>query len=245
MTNPSMDADILRLATNLRMGSAIAELYSKIPFTDPASYVHGLLQALWDARIKERVLRWQQQAGFEQKKTLENYTTDHLELPKGMALSWFTECHFVEQKQNLILLGNPGTGKTHFATALGMEACSRGYKTCFWRMARLVNELTASQDDKSAYNALRRRLNDASLLIIDEWGYLPTNVNGTRLLFELISDSYEKRSVVITTNLPMAEWKRIFCDERLLFAIMDRLIHHGYLIKHTGDSYRLSHSLMR
>ena len=92
---------------------------------------------------------------------------------------------------------------------------------------------------------LKNRVSMTDLLIIDEWGYLPTNVDGTRLLFDLIANCYEKRSVILTTNLPIQEWNRIFSDERLLIAMIDRLVHHGYLIKHTGESYRLTHSLMR
>lgn len=162
----------------------------------------------------------------------------------GTESAQLEECRFIKAKQNLIFLGHPGTGKTHLATALGMQACTLGKKVLFKRMAALVEELTAAHEGGTLAR-FKRRYEACDLVIIDEWGYLPTNVTGTRLLFDLIADCYEKRSVILTTNLPIAEWNKIFCDEQLLMAIIDRLAHHGYLIKHTGESYRLLHSLIK
>ena len=238
------ESDIRRLATNLRLGSSIASLYKDVPFKDPGKYVRDLRQKVWDQRVRDRLMRNRQKAGFEQLKTLGDFHPDNLEMPRGIGLQWFTECKFINSRQNLILLGNPGTGKTHLATAIGLEACNRGYKVLFRRMAQLVEALSAAHASGDL-ERLKRRVTMVDLLIIDEWGYLPTNVDGTRLLFELIADCYERRSVILTTNLPIQEWNRIFGDERLLIAMIDRLVHHGYLIKHTGESYRLTHSLMR
>ena len=240
-----IDARIRELALNLRLGGArIVSTYKEIELTDRGEYVLALLQTLWDERVRDRVERNQAMAGLQRTKTLANFDTACLELPHGLELSWLTECRFVEAKQNLILLGHPGTGKTHFATALGLEACARGYKVLFKRMAVLVEELTAAFE-AGQLAKLKRRLEMSDLLVIDEWGYLPTNVTGTRLLFELIADCYERRSLVLTTNMPIPEWNKIFSDERLLMAMIDRLAHHSYLVKHAGESYRLTHSLMK
>ena len=238
------ESDIRRLATNLRLGSSIASLYKEVPFKNPGEDVRDLLERIWEQRVRDRMLRNRQKAGFEKLKTLRDFQPDNLELPRGVRLDWFTECKFIDNRQNLILLGNPGTGKTHLATAIGLEACSRGYKVLFRRMAQLVEALSAAYASGDL-ERLKNRVSMTDLLIIDEWGYLPTNVDGTRLLFDLIANCYEKRSVILTTNLPIQEWNRIFSDERLLIAMIDRLVHHGYLIKHTGESYRLTHSLMR
>lgn len=239
-----LDAQIKTLATNLRLGSSILTVYKELELTDRGEFVRDLLAGIWNHRVRDRVSRNQSMAGLNASKTLDNFDSSCLELPDKVDLSWFTECRFINAKQNLMLLGNPGTGKTHFATALGMEACARGYKVGMKRMAMLVEELTLAWE-KLELPKLKRRLAQLDLLIIDEWGYLPTSLTGTRLLFELISDCYEHRSVVLTTNLPLAEWNKIFRDERLLVAMIDRLAHHGYLVKHTGASYRLAHSLMR
>lgn len=240
-----IDNRIRELALNLRLGGArVVSTYKEIDLIDRGEYVLELLQRLWDARVHDRVERNQTLAGLQRTKTLENFDTTCLELPQGLDLSWLTQCRFIEAKQNLVLLGHPGTGKTHFATAIGLEACTRGYKVLFKRMAALVEELT-SAFETGQLPRLKRRFESCDLLIIDEWGYLPTNVTGTRLLFELIADCYEQRSLILTTNMPIAEWNKIFSDERLLMAMIDRLAHHSYLVKHTGESYRLTHSLMK
>lgn len=243
MSNDTYDAAIRQLATELRLGPAILKFYKETPFTEPGEYVHSLLKAIWDKRTRDRILRQQKATGINLSKTLDSFDTACLELPKGVELSWFTDCHFIEAQQNLILLGNPGTGKTHLACALGAQACSKGHKVSFRRLSSLVAELE-SAFEAGDLKKVMRRYGQLDLLILDEWGYLPTNVTGTRLLFDLIADSYERRSVLLTTNLPMPEWNRIFCDERLVLAMIDRLAHHGYLVKHTGESYRITHSLM-
>ena len=241
----AIDARIRELACNLRLGSSsVVAAYKDVELTDRAEFVLALLQKLWDARTRERVERNRILAGLQRSKTLDCFDTACLELPQGLELSWLTECRFVEAKQNLILLGHPGTGKTHFATAIGLQACACGYKVLFKRMAALVEELTAAHE-AGQLSKLKRRLESCDLLVIDEWGYLPTNVTGTRLLFELIANCYEQRSIVLTTNMPIPEWNKIFSDERLLMAMIDRLAHHSYLVRHTGESYRLTHSLMK
>lgn len=245
MTSSSrIDAEIRELATNLRLGSSIVSVYKEVKQTEPGPFLHELLTRLWNARQTDRVTRNQAIAGLDRSKTLASFDTSCLELPAGQDLSWFSECQFIEAKQNLVLLGHPGTGKTHFASALGLEACARGYKVSFKRLASLVEELTFAHE-AGELSKLKHKLSQLDLLIIDEWGYLPTNISGTRLLFDVISDCYERRSVILTTNMPVPEWNKIFSDERLLMAMIDRLAHHTYLIKHVGDSYRLKHSLMK
>ena len=184
-----LDAQIKTLATNLRLGSSILTVYKELELTDRGEFVRDLLAGIWNHRVRDRVSRNQSMAGLNASKTLDNFDSSCLELPDKVDLSWFTECRFIDAKQNLMLLGNPGTGKTHFATALGMEACARGYKVGMKRMAMLVEELTLAWE-KLELPKLKRRLAQLDLLIIDEWGYLPTSLTGTRLLFELISDCY-------------------------------------------------------
>ena len=153
-------------------------------------------------------------------------------------------CEFVKNKQNLILYGRPGTGKSHLASALGVEACRLGHKTIYYKTSRLVNLLSEAR--KAGTEAkFWKRLSQADVLILDEWGYIPFERVGTQLLFEAISDCYEKRSVIITTNLPFDEWNTIFYDQKLTTAILDRLVHHGLLLMHEGQSYRLQHAKMQ
>lgn len=243
MTEKDVHEEMMRLCRNLRLGTNILSQYQSIPFDNPTSFVLSLLRSMDLARANERVSRLIQQAHFECVKTLDNFSFENLELPKGFPKSWFTECEFVKEKQNLILLGNPGTGKTHLATALGVKACELGKRTVFWRTSKLIEQLCAIYSDGQMPKFMNQ-IEKIDLLILDEWGYIPTNTLGTRLLFEVINACYEKKSVVITTNLPLAEWNRLFSDERLLNALMDRIVHHGLILKHTGESYRLTHALM-
>jgi DNA replication protein DnaC len=146
--------------------------------------------------------------------------------------------------ENLILYGPVGTGKSHMATAIGVAACSRGKKVKFYRTAALVNLLSEAKV-KGELQRFMKQLRKTDLLICDEWGYIPFEKDGSQLLFQVISECYEKRSVIITTNLEFSKWNGIFYDEKLTSAIIDRLVHHSHLLIFQGQSYRLTHSTMK
>ena len=137
-----------------------------------------------------------------------------------------------------------GTGKTHLATAIGIEACSRGKKVRFFRTTALVNQLNDAQKIGELSKFLKQ-LSKADLLICDEWGYVPLDRGGSKLLFQVISDCYEQKSVIITTNLEFSKWVHVFYDEQMTTAMIDRLVHHGYLLIFDGQSYRIKNSLMK
>lgn len=246
MTAQTIDDEIRGYATALRLGSHVVPAYKEMrDVTSPALFVRDLLKRLCENRNEERVKRNRQASGIPNlDKTLEVYEREGVTMPTGLTFDALASCGFIEKRQNLVMMGVPGSGKTHLASALGIKACDLGYKVMFRRMANLIEELQTAHDNH-AWPRYRRRIEQCDLLIIDEWGYLPTNVDGTRLLFEVIADCYEQRSIIVTTNLPFVEWNRIFSDERLLLAIMDRIVHHGYLLKHADQSYRLRHSLMK
>jgi DNA replication protein DnaC len=148
------------------------------------------------------------------------------------------------QSENLILYGNVGTGKTHLATALGIEACRRRYKVQFWRTAALVNHLLRIHDGGDLQPFLKQ-IEKLDLLVCDEWGYVPVHRTGAQLLFQVISACYEKRSLILTTNLEFSKWVNIFLDEAMTTAMIDRLIHHSHLLIFDGESHRVKNSLMR
>lgn len=239
----SIDEEILSVARKLRFGSNILAAYREVEFSNAQQFTLDLLRYIAKKRDEEVFLRNRQKAGFEQLKLLEKFSFDNVEMPKGFDYSWLTDFNFVESKQNLILLGNTGTGKTHLATALGVAACKKGYKPFYRRTSKLILELL-QHHERGTLPEYMKRLEQKDILILDEWGYLPVHKDGMRLLFNVIADAYERRSVILTTNLPFDEWNRIFGDERLLHAMIDRLYHHGLVINHRGDSYRYKHSLM-
>lgn len=222
----------------------MAEAYKTIEAETNEDFLISLLRVVVEERDIERKNRYLKQAGFDVIKTFANYSFDYVQLPEELSVDDLKECTFIENKQNLILFGKPGTGKTHLATAIGVEACRKGHRVAYYKTSRLVNDLVEAMASKNLKSIWKKLLN-AKLVILDEWGYIPFEKTGTQLLFEVISECYEQRSVVITTNLPFNEWNTIFYDEKLTNAILDRMVHHGYLILHNGPSFRLAHSTMR
>ena len=152
-----------------------------------------------------------------------------------------TRSEYLDRRENVLALGNSGTGKTHCALALGLAACQKGYRVRFTTAAALVNELLEARDDKRLLR-FQKQLAKQDLLIVDELGYVPLSKTGSELLFEIFSQRYEQASTLVTSNLPFNEWTEIFGSERLTGALLDRLTHHVHILELNGDSYRLAHS---
>lgn len=151
---------------------------------------------------------------------------------------------FVDRAEDLVLYGDVGCGKTHMAIATGMPACERGMPVRFFTASSLVMRLRRARDE-NRLDAELRAIGRARLLVIDELGYLPIDIDGARLLFQVVADSYEKRSVVSATNLEFGRWGEVFGDGDMAAAVIDRIVRHGRIVRFRGESYRNSHSLMR
>lgn len=153
-------------------------------------------------------------------------------------------CEFIDRRENVLLIGGSGTGKTHLATALGMEACARGKRVRFYRVTELATQLLEAREERQL-GQLRSRLRRLDLLILDELGYVPASQVGAELLFDVISTAYERSSVVVTSNLPFEEWKEVLGSERLTGATLDRLTHRCTIVETGGESYRLREARRR
>ena len=153
-------------------------------------------------------------------------------------------CDWIDRRENVIALGPSGTGKTHIALGLGLAACQRGLAVGFITAAALVHELMEARDERRLLR-LQKQMANYKLLIVDELGFVPLSKTGAELLFELISQRYERGATLITSNLPFDEWTETFGSERLTGALLDRLTHHVHILEMNGDSYRLGQSRAR
>lgn len=208
----------------------------------------AFLQALCEQEVVQReqhhLAELVQQAQFPWPKTLEQFEfTAVPSLNKAKVLG-LAGGGFIRERRNAILVGNPGTGKTHLAIALGRQACQQGYRVAFRTAAGLVNELLAAQKEYRL-NKLLRQLRRFDLIICDELGYIPFSAEGAQLLFQFFSERYQQGSVLVTSNLDFAHWTEVFGDERMTAALLDRLTHQGEVLLVTGESYRFRESLRR
>ena len=225
----------------LKIGSRIAEGYQDIQADTQEEFLEKILRMEVKAREVNRKNLLLKQANFDVVKTFEGYFFDAIQIPNSIAIETIREASFVDQKENLILYGSVGTGKSHMATAVGVAACNNNKRVKFYRTAALVNDLLDAKAE-GTIKRLLKQIEKADLLICDEWGYIPFAKEGSQLLFQVISQCYERRSLIITTNLEFSKWNGIFYDEKLTSAIIDRVIHHSHLLIFTGDSYRLKNS---
>ena len=192
------------------------------------------------ATATERRLR---QAGFPTAKDLAEF--DFAAVPKlnKKRVLDLARCEFIEQRGNLVLVGAPGVGKSHVAIALGREACRRGFRVKFFTAAGLVTTYLEAREQRQVLR-LEAQIGRCQLLVVDELGYLPLGKLGAEHLFGFFSQCYERTSLIVTTNLPFAEWPQIFAgDERLAGALIDRLTHRVHVVEIQGESYRLQSSL--
>ena len=190
-----------------------------------------------------RRARYVKSAGFPVMKTFKNYDFSHIGFPTLLSKEEMMSLNFIEEHKALVWYGGCGTGKTHGMTALGVMACQRDYKVKFFTVSQLVLLLKKSFYDGSLEKVLAM-LNSQDVLLLDELGYIPMDLESAQLLFRVISDSYERKALVITTNLPFSEWGKMFTDDQLAAAMIDRIVHYGHLIRTGEIDWRLEHSLM-
>jgi DNA replication protein DnaC len=184
------------------------------------------------------------EARFPLLKTLDAFDFSATSDLNPRVIQELAEGEYLRQARNIILVGRSGTGKTHLATALGIESCREGIRTRFLTVCGLVNELLEARAEQSLKRALRR-YQGYGLLILDELGYVPLSRDGANLLFQVLAERHERRSVIITTNLAFGDWTQVFEDPNLTAALLDRVTHRAHIIECHWDSYRLKETLRR
>lgn len=228
----------------LRLGG-LSKRWQEVEYRDNEQYVRELLSLELKIRDINRINRLVKTAGFRVLKTLEDFEwTSAMQMPQGICREALEKFRFMEKKENLILLGAVGTGKTHLATGIALRACQSGRSARFFTAASLANTLL-EKNQKKTLTSFLDGLKKVELLVLDEVGFVPLHREASELLFQVISDCYEQKSLIITSNLEFSQWNTIFGDNRLTAALVDRLIHHSHIVVFSGDSYRLTQSLRR
>jgi len=208
------------------------------------SFLLNLTTLELEQRQANQLKRRVHEARFPLMKTLER--TDLNKWPGFDALQFrnYVEGHYIDRRENLVFVGKHGTGKTHAAIVLGVEACRRGYRVLFTTAADLVNTLLEAREEKRLKNYLAR-LQRYRLPIVAEVGYIPFSAEGAQLLFQVFAQRYEQGSVLVTSNLAFAQWTSVFGDATLTAALLDRLTHHCFIHEFSWESIRLAESMQR
>jgi DNA replication protein DnaC len=239
-----MSEQIEQYMRTLKLGG-MAKDWRSVRYTDTEQYVTDLLKLELHEREVNRINRMVKTAGFRVLKTLDDFVwKPEVELPNGLTREYIENLQFLSPKENLIFMGAVGTGKTHLATAIALKACQEGRRVRFFTAASLANILL-EKNNKGTLNNFLGTLKKVELIVIDEIGFVPLHKDAAELLFQVISDCYERKSLIITSNLEFSQWNTVFGDNRLTAALIDRLIHHSHIVIFSGESYRLTQSILR
>ena len=233
----------LRLPTVLREYGKLAK-QAAAEGLDHVQFLARLIELEMIDRERRMIERRIKAAKFPAVKSLDSFDFKAIPSLNKMQVLELARCEWIERRENVIALGPSGTGKTHIALGLGLSACQKGLSVGFVTAAALVHELMEARDERRLLR-LQKQMVSHKLLIIDELGFVPLSKTGAELLFELISQRYERGATLITSNLPFDEWTETFGSERLTGALLDRLTHHVNILEMNADSYRLGQSKAR
>ena len=247
--NAGMKALLIENLKKLKLSTMLRDLESMIRQAkqETLSYEEFLLN-LSEAEVQTRQengrKRRLQEAKFPILKPMETFDFDAAPGLDIRLMKELADCDYAKKSRNIIFVGKSGTGKTHLSTALGMEACKQGIRSRFVTGCGLANELIEARDEKQLGRAVKRYAS-YGLLIIDELGYIPFSKEGAQLIFQILAERHERKSVIITSNKGFGDWTEIFSDPSMTAALLDRVTHKAHIINCDWDSYRLKETLKR
>ena len=233
-----MDLTLECLCKELRLSGVYTYVLEYSPDNDDLKeFLTSALQAELDKRQLNRQMKSLRLAGFPTKKRFEDLIMDDLPQDGREAIPVLKALDFLKEPRNVIFIGNSGTGKTHMAIAIGIQACEQNYRVAFRTAAALINEMVEARNENrlSIYIKQFRKID---LLIVDELGYVTFDLAGAELLFQLLATRYETMSTIITSNLAFSDWVKVFHDRTLTAAILDRITHHALILNMNGKSFR-------
>jgi len=239
-----MTKDLEQIMRNLKLGG-MAKDWKSVKYQNNEQYLSELLNIELRERETKRINRLTKLAGFKVIKNLSDFIWKQgIEIPPSITKEEIESADFVNRKENLVLMGASGTGKTHLATAIALKMCENGQSVLFYIATGLAGALQ-EKSKKGQLNAFLKTLKKIELLVIDELGFISLHKEASELLFQTVSECYEQRSLIITTNIEFSQWNAVLGDNKLTAALIDRLIHHSHILVFTGPSHRLEESVKR
>ena len=225
--------------------SGLAKEWRTVEYHDNEQYMRELLEIEVREREANRMARMIKQANFRVLKTLDNFVwKSGIEIPQTISREEIETASFVNNKENLVLMGAVGTGKTHLATAIALNLCQQGRRVRFFTATGLANILQ-EKHQRGLLTNFMNSLRKVELLVLDEIGFITLHKEAAELLFQVVSDCYEQKSLIITSNLEFSQWNTVFGNDKLTAAMIDRLIHHSHILVFSGPGHRLEESLKR
>ena len=235
------EQEIIDCCKKLRLSRNLAEMAQTAKGESHQEYLYQLLSAELKNRAQSRVTALMNGAGFYSIKTFDEFRFDEIPLPSDLTPESLKSLNFIRQKKNIIMYGRTGTGKTMLSIALGVSACQKGIPVKFYRTAALINQLSEAKK-AGTLGVLLKKLKKASVIILDEFGYVPYDRVGAQLLFDFLSEIHEQKSVILNTNLEFSRWVNVLYDEQMTAALVGRLMHHCHLLLFPGENNRLRES---
>lgn len=238
------DAERMRaLARSLYFSNATVEWFLETASASQLRCVSELISHELGVREANKRDRLYRRARFPQVKSFEGYDFSQVCFPDGYGEDDLRSLSFLEKAQDFVFYGQTGRGKTHLAIAVGSACVMAGKAVRFYTAAGLTMALCKAAGER-ALDAMMRDIAKNDLVILDEFGYVPIDVEGARLLFQVVSSCYEKRSLLLTTNIEFGKWGTVLGDDKLAAAMIDRIVHHGRLVEFNGTSKRMDAALM-
>lgn len=235
---------VVEAGRSCSLTTAVLEEWSRLGTPKQVEYLAEYLEAERASREASKRVSLLRRCALPAPKTFAGYDWSAVTWPEGLDRDSLLSLAFLDAREDLVLMGDVGTGKTHMASALCALACERRIEARFFTASSLVARLRRAREE-GRLDREAAQIGRARLLVIDELGFLPLDAEGARLMFQVFADAYERQSVLITTNLEFSRWGSVFGDDQMAAAVIDGIVHHGRLIQFRGESYRVRHALMR